>query len=170
MDIKKATVSDIDDLVGISWKTFYEAFHHLNTKANMEAYMSKAFAKERLILELENENSAFFLFRNSADVIGYCKINRKDAQTEFKDDTSMEIERIYLDEEHQGLGLGTEMLNKIKMMALDEGVKYLWLGVWEKNPGAIRFYERNGFDVFSEHEFIMGDEVQMDKLMICKIN
>ena len=159
MDIIKATESDIDDLLRISWKTFYEAFHMLNTKSNMDAYMNKAFTKEKLLDEIRNANSAFYLFRNSSNVIGYCKINRKDAQTEFKGDTSMEIERIYLDEDHQGKGLGTEMINEVKKMARDGGITYVWLGVWEKNPGAIRFYERNGFKVFSAHEFVMGDEV-----------
>src|SRR5687768_7091466 len=138
MDIIIATASDVDDLLHISWKTFYEAFHHLNTKPNMDAYMNKAFTRDKLLGELENENSSFYLFHNSTDVIGYCKINRKDAQTEFKDDTSMEIERIYLNADHQGKGLGTEMLNKIKTMAAKEGIKYVWLGVWEKNPHAIR--------------------------------
>lgn len=170
MDIIKATPSDVDDLLRISWKTFYEAFHHLNTKANMDAYMNKAFTRDKLLGELENENSSFYLFRNSTNVIGYCKINRKDAQTEFKDDASMEVERIYLDASYQGKGLGTEMLNQIKAMAEEEGIKYVWLGVWEKNPDAIRFYQRNGFEIFSAHEFQMGDEVQMDKLMICKIS
>jgi len=43
--------------------------------------------------------------------------------------------------------------------------EYLWLGVWDKNTGAIRFYERNGFVKFDEHPFYMGDELQTDYLM-----
>jgi hypothetical protein len=41
----------------------------------------------------------------------------------------------------------------------------LWLGVWEKNEGAIRFYERNGFSVTGSHPFRMGDEIQTDLIM-----
>jgi len=169
MEIRKANFGDIDILVSLSWKTFYDSFHHLNTISNLNAYMNKAFTRERLLDELENENSAFYFAKNTNHVIGYFKINRKDAQTEFKDDTCMEIERIYLDQDHQGQGYGTEMLNQVKLIALDEGLRYLWLGVWEKNARAIQFYQKNGFDVFSEHEFQMGDEVQIDKLMICKL-
>ena len=46
----------------------------------------------------------------------------------------MEIERIYLDVDHQGKGLGTEMINEVKKMARDGGITYVWLGVWEKKP------------------------------------
>ena len=44
-------------------------------------------------------------------------------------------------------------------------MEYLWLGVWEKNEKAIRFYEKNNFKIFSSHEFKMGDEIQTDFLM-----
>jgi hypothetical protein len=169
MHIVKATLSDVDELVRISRKTFHDAFHHLNSQSNMEAYMNKAFTRERLSAELANPNSSFYLVKNDHDIMGYFKVNCGDAQTEFRDNGSMEIERIYIDAEHQGQGLGTEMINHVKVMAVEKGVRYIWLGVWEKNPDAIRFYERNGFDVFSSHEFVMGDEVQIDKLMICKI-
>jgi len=169
MEITKANIGDIDILVSLSRKTFYESFHHLNKPENMDAYMDKAFAFERLLSELRNENSEFYFLQNDKEIAGYLKINMKEAQTEFKGDSSLEIERIYISESYQSNGYGTDLLNKVKEIAATSGVKYIWLGVWEKNPAAIRFYERNGFNVFSEHEFQMGDEVQMDKLMICKL-
>ncbi|HUR29820.1 MAG TPA: GNAT family N-acetyltransferase [Saprospiraceae bacterium] len=169
MEIIRAFPEDLDILVMVSRKTFHDAFHHLNLKANMDAYMNMAFTHENLLNELQMQNSEFYLIKDTDNVVGYFKINRKDAQTEFKDDISLEIERIYVDEDHQGKGRGTEIINHIKAIALSTGIRYLWLGVWEKNPAAIRFYERNGFKVFSAHEFQMGDEVQMDKLMICKL-
>ena len=169
MEIIKATPHDIDILHALSWKTFYEAFHHLNTEENMRAYMEKAFDRQRLLSELQNENSDFYFAKEGSDIVGYLKLNRKDAQNEFKDDISLEVERIYVDSDNQGNGLGTKLIEKVKEIAKQSGFTYVWLGVWEKNPAAIRFYERNGFDVFSSHEFQMGDEVQTDKLMICKV-
>ena len=169
MDIVRVSIADLEDLVHISWKTFYEAFHHLNKPENMEAYLSNAFNHDRLSTEIKNENSEFYFVREEKDIIGYVKINKRDAQTEFKDDASLEIERIYIEASHQRKNSGTQLLNKVKQIAKGAGVKYIWLGVWEKNPDAIRFYLRNGFEIFSQHEFQMGDEVQFDKLMICKV-
>lgn len=45
------------------------------------------------------------------------------------------------------------------------GMKILWLGVWENNVGTIRFYERNGFEFFGKHTFILGQDEQTDLLM-----
>lgn len=169
MDILKVKPEEIDMLVQISWQTFFTSFNHLNTPENMSAYMDKAFTHDKLLSELQNENSQFYFVKEGNETIGYIKVNLKDAQTEFKDDISLEIERIYISEGNQSNGYGTMLLNKVKEIAATSGIKYIWLGVWEKNPAAIRFYERNGFDVFSSHEFQMGDEVQIDKLMICKL-
>lgn len=170
MQIIKVTPDQVDQLVDLSRRIFYDSFNHLNKPENMDAYMNLAFTHEKLLSELGNENSSFYFAKNGDETIGYLKLNRKDAQTEFKGDTSMEIERIYIDKAHQGNGNGTQLINEVKKIAKSEGIKYLWLGVWEKNPDAIRFYERNGFDQFSSHEFVMGDEVQIDKLMICKLS
>jgi ribosomal protein S18 acetylase RimI-like enzyme len=41
----------------------------------------------------------------------------------------------------------------------------LWLGVWEKNEPAIRFYEKNGFKKFSKHIFKLGNDEQTDLLL-----
>jgi diamine N-acetyltransferase len=170
MEITRVKTEDIDQLVQISWQTFFDSFNHLNTPANMSAYMDKAFTHEKLLSEIQNKNSQFYFVKDGNQTIGYLKVNQKDAQTEFKDDISMEIERIYILDGHQSNGYGTLLLDKVKEIAVSSGIKYVWLGVWEKNPAAIRFYERNGFDVFSSHEFQMGDEVQIDKLMICKLS
>jgi ribosomal protein S18 acetylase RimI-like enzyme len=41
----------------------------------------------------------------------------------------------------------------------------MWLGVWEKNFRAQKFYEKWGFEKFSEHVFLMGDDPQIDWLL-----
>jgi len=167
MEIVKAIPSDANKLLTIGWKTFYEAFNHLNTPENMEAYMSKAFTMEKLFSELLNPLSEFYIARKEDDTIGYLKVNKCGAQSDIRDDSSLEIERIYIDSPHQGSGLGTILLNKAKTRARELDLEYVWLGVWEVNKDAIRFYERNGFEIFGSHPFVFGDEVQTDLLMKC---
>ncbi|MFZ7101404.1 MAG: GNAT family N-acetyltransferase [Peptococcaceae bacterium] len=42
---------------------------------------------------------------------------------------------------------------------------YIWLGVWEKNESAIRFYEKKGFYAVGTHAFFLGEEEQRDFIM-----
>jgi ribosomal protein S18 acetylase RimI-like enzyme len=45
------------------------------------------------------------------------------------------------------------------------GGDVLWLGVWERNPRAIAFYLRKGFERVGEHRFLLGSDLQLDWLM-----
>ena len=42
--------------------------------------------------------------------------------------------------------------------------------VWEQNPRAIRFYEKNGFVSFDKHIFKLGDDKQTDIMMKLELN
>jgi ribosomal protein S18 acetylase RimI-like enzyme len=46
------------------------------------------------------------------------------------------------------------------------GAAGLWLGVWEHNPRAIRFYEKAGFHDVGSHHFQLGSDAQTDRLMV----
>ena len=41
-----------------------------------------------------------------------------------------------------------------------------WLGVWDQNARAIRFYEKAGFADAGEISFQLGDDVQSDRLLV----
>ncbi len=47
----------------------------------------------------------------------------------------------------------------------EEGCDVMWLGVWEYNPRAQRFYEKNGFRIVGKHTFQLGSDPQIDLLM-----
>lgn len=102
---------------------------------------------------------------NDKECVGYFKLNKKEAQTEPFGNTSIEIERIYVLDKFQGLQIGKQMLFKIVEMAKQENVSFIWLGVWEKNTAAIRFYERHGFVKIGTHPYYIGNDKQTDWLM-----
>ena len=49
--------------------------------------------------------------------------------------------------------------------AKETGRDVMWLGVWEYNPRAQRFYEKNGFRFVGKHTFLLGSDPQTDLLM-----
>ena len=87
------------------------------------------------------------------------------AQTDGKLVDSIELERIYVIASYQGKRLGEEILNQIKHIALQRKKNSLWLGVWEHNQRAIKFYQRNAFKKFGTHPYFIGNDEQTDWLM-----
>jgi ribosomal protein S18 acetylase RimI-like enzyme len=49
--------------------------------------------------------------------------------------------------------------------AVAGGADVAWLGVWEKNPRAISFYEKSGFAVVGDHVFVLGSDAQRDLVL-----
>ena len=162
---KRCEKEDLKDLVSISRSTYYDAFIADNSAENMKLYLDLAFSKDNLSSELKNEESEFYFAYLMDVIVGYFKINWGKAQKEIKDKDAVEIERIYVLREFRRKKLGQEMLEKAIDLAKSKGAKYIWLGVWEKNIKAIRFYERNNFKQFGSHNFKLGNDIQTDILM-----
>lgn len=163
--LKKCTEADVDILRSLLSKTFSETFAHMNTPENMEIYLNQAFARERILAELENQDSAFYLLYQNGSAAGCLKVNEAAAQTETGDPRSLEIERIYVAKEFQGTGIGGRLMDEAVRLASEQKKEYIWLGVWEKNERAIRFYERKGFYRTGSHTFTVGNDEQTDYIM-----
>ena len=163
--LKKCTMEDFDILRELSIRTYYETFAHLNTPEDMQSYLDEAFEVNKLRLELNNPDSDFFFLYFNDTLAGYLKLNEAPSQTDINDSSSLEIERIYVASEFQGEGLGRYLMKQAIAIAIERKKKYAWLGVWEKNEKAIRFYKKNGFYESGTHTFVMGEDVQTDYIM-----
>jgi len=168
--IQKATSNDIKQLQKIGRQTFSETFSSSNTEENMHEYLAEGFSNKKLTNELNHEKSEFYFALSENKVIGYLKINFGVSQTELKDEKAIEIERIYVLKEFHGKKIGQVLYEKAIEIAKQKNADYVWLGVWEKNPRAIRFYKKNGFVEFDKHIFKLGNDEQTDIMMKLKLN
>lgn len=165
VSIRKAQSTDLGDLLHMARTAFLQAFTAGNKPENVEAYLAEAFTLTQFEKELDNPASTFFVAELEGEIIAYTKVNLVPAQTDLHDPDSLEIARLYVLEHHLGSGLGKKLLETAIAFAKQHQKKYLWLGVWEHNTRAIRFYEKNGLRIFGSHPFPFGDEVQTDYLM-----
>lgn len=165
IEITRVLPSDLKQLQIIGRQTFLETFSEGNSEENMKKYLEEGFAEEKLLLELQDPNAEFYFATSECDVIGYLKLNFGDSQTELKDNTALEIERIYVLKDFHGKSVGQMLYKKALEIAQMKKVSYVWLGVWEENPRAISFYKKNGFVEFDKHIFKLGDDEQTDIMM-----
>ena len=167
--IRRVGKTEIEALQEIGKSSFIDAFGSANTPEDMQAYLLEAFSWERLRLELEHPESQFFFAVAVGHNIAYLKLNKGTAQTDDKLDNALEIERIYVRSAFYGQKVGQRLLEHALEIAQEEKVETIWLGVWEKNPKAIRFYEKHGFTAFAKHSFLLGQDQQTDILMKRKL-
>lgn len=166
-DVKFSIVNHYQgyQLQKVAKNTFIQAFAKDNTEENLNSYLASAFNVESLIIEISDPNSNYYFIEIEEEIAGYFKINIGESQTEIKADNGLELERIYILEEYQGKKIGEKVLEEIKKIARLKIKQYIWLGVWEQNLKAIKFYRRMGFKKFDTHIYPIGNDPQIDWMM-----
>ncbi|OJJ16788.1 hypothetical protein BKI52_33320 [marine bacterium AO1-C] len=165
LSITRVTENELMVLQEISQSTFVTAFAAMNTQEDMDAYLQEKMTLEQITKEWQTAGSDFYFARIDAEIVGYLKLNTGKAQNETLPESSLEVERIYIMAAYQGKKLGQQLLDFAIQQAKEQTLQSVWLGVWEHNKGAQRFYARNGFIAFSHHDFYLGSDKQTDVLM-----
>jgi ribosomal protein S18 acetylase RimI-like enzyme len=163
--LRKVEAEEVIALQKIAKQTFSETFSEINSEENMIKYEQESLSSEKLSSELANPDSQFYFASDSDQVIGYLKVNFGEAQSELQDPNAMEIERIYVLKDYHGQKIGQLLYDQAIAIARESKSQYVWLGVWEENHKALKFYEKNGFVAFDKHIFSLGNDEQTDILM-----
>ena len=167
--IRYATAEDAELIADLSRKTFSETFGYVNTKENMDKFMNEQFTRENLIKEVGEPENIFLLAFDGDIPVGYARMREGQKFPEFNDKDSIEIARIYAINSYIGTGVGQQLMRQCIFIAKEMKKEVIWLGVWEKNPRAIAFYTKWGFEKFNEHNFLLGEDLQKDWLLMKKL-
>ncbi len=163
--IRKADITEVELLTKLSITTFCDSYAHVNTKENLDKYLEDNMQSSILQSELEdNKNSFFFAYYNGC-IAGYIKLRKGYVPTELLEAIPIELERIYVLKEYKGKKIGAAFIKYSEKYAMETGYNTLWLGVWEHNTNALKFYLHLGFEIFGSHVFLFGNDEQTDLLM-----
>jgi ribosomal protein S18 acetylase RimI-like enzyme len=78
---------------------------------------------------------------------------------------TIEINKVYVDREMQGTGLGSALMASTLATAAQRGAVGAWLGVNKLNERALRFYIKSGFSIIGSRTFSVGGSPQDDHVM-----
>lgn len=163
--IREAAPKDAELLCALGRQTFTDSFESANTPENMKLYLEKTFSVERMRNEILEPGSVFMMIEDGNAVAGYVKVRTGHNPQELGSVNALEIERLYATKHYIGKQVGKLLMDTALSYAKDHDYSCVWLGVWEHNPRAIRFYEKNGFEKFASHVFEVGTDPQTDLLM-----
>ena len=167
MSLRIATPVDARALARAAAAFFVDTFAAANEPEDMDAYLASAFSEDHQRAELSDADSRIWLARIGDDVVGYAHVRRSPAPSSISGarPRAVEIARIYAGRRWHGQGVGKALMEACLTTAKEWGGDVLWLGVWEKNPRAIAFYQKHGFQVVGEQPFLLGADLQRDLVM-----
>ncbi|MCD9185426.1 MAG: GNAT family N-acetyltransferase [Pyrinomonadaceae bacterium] len=157
--IRQAVLDDAKLISVLATVTFYEAYFEQDEANDLANYVLDSFAAEKIRAEIANSDFTFFIVYRNEKAVGYAKLRRNSPLDCVTDENSIELQRIYILERVYGKGIGEILLAHCLKTAREEGFSTLWLGVWERNARAQRFYEKHGFVRVGSLTFPYGDTV-----------
>lgn len=167
--IRKVAPDDYEMLASLGRKAFYEAFSEFQDPDDMQAYLDLAFHPDTIKSHIEDKSILFFVAEWAGEPVGYVKLHLNYAPPELKDQKCMQLERIYALKDFIGKKIGKALMEKCISEARAANAGYLWLGVWQENHRAIKFYKDWGFEIIGYKQFVIGKEVNDDYVMALKI-
>jgi diamine N-acetyltransferase len=173
--IRPATLDDRAVLAELARRTFLAAFASDNDTDDLEQYVDEAFSETRIAEQLADPDATFLLIEEvptggrsgpgaAASPVGYVHV-RPGTTPAVEGADPVELVRIYVEHHLTGAGFGSRLMQAAIDEARRRGHDTMWLGVWEYNLAAQRFYARWGFREVGEVRFVLGSDVQADRLM-----
>jgi len=167
--IRLANEHDTEQLSTLSRQTFSDNFGHLYTAENLEYHLQKTCSPEFFAGALEG-GDVITVACEGEHLVGYAKgglvgLPVENLPAGYDPAQSREIHRLYVTTPFQTKGIGHALMQSLMDMPDIAGARMLYLGVWENNTRAQRFYARYGFATISEYRYYVGTHVDRELIM-----
>ena len=167
MKIRRALHTDAAPLAALAERTFRMTFAADNTAADMDRHCAVSYSFDIQALELADAATHTLVVEDDdGALVAFAQLRRGPTPPVVPDRTALEIWRFYVDHAHHGRGLAQSLMAATIECARERGAPTLWLGVWERNLRAQAFYRKMGFVDVGAHEFRLGDDIQIDRVMV----
>jgi len=168
--IRRATPSDASSLAEFGARTFEETFGPQNTPEDIALYLAKTYSPAQQAREIADDAFTYYIAEVDGAIAGYALLRAGPAPSFVNTAKPLEVYRFYVDGAFQGAGVARTLMDTCIAEAVRRGATALWLAVWERNPRAIRFYEKCGFrGVPGSQIFMLGNDAQNDLVMMREV-
>ncbi|HYH08428.1 MAG TPA: GNAT family N-acetyltransferase [Thermoanaerobaculia bacterium] len=157
MRIRHATPADAPALAALAERTFRDTFGAQNRAEDMDAHCARTYGEALQRREIEDRSASILVAEEDETIVAYAYLRHQPSQW-----GDVELARFYVDAPYHGRGIAQRLMHEVEQRV--KGRK-LWLGVWEHNPRAIRFYEKCGFTKAGTHPFLVGSDLQTDHIL-----
>jgi len=164
INIRRLNINDAGLLTAVARQTFYDTFIDTCTEEDMQSFLDQNYNATQLEAELSNSETYCFFAEAAGKPVGYLQFMEDYKSFEMmKKWKALELKRIYVLEEFHGQGIAQKLMEHILQFAAEKQYEVVWLGVWENNVRAQKFYEKYGFKNSGfTHDFPLGNTPQTD--------
>lgn len=159
IEFRKASEKDISLLQDLAEKSWNSAYANILSKEQIEYMLKEMYSHLEISKQIQNPDYHYYIILNDDVEAGFIGF-----EFHYEKDTT-KLHRIYLLEEFTGKGLGKKGLDFLKEKVSETSDQRIILNV-NKDNSAKRMYESQGFQVFHEEIFNIGNGFVMDDYLM----
>lgn len=163
--IRLATAADAPLLATIAAETFVDAFGAQNTAENLAEHVRGRYGAAIQQAEIADPAHTYLIAEVDRKTAGYALVREGAAPACVTGPSPVEVQRFYVLRDFHGAGVAQALMEACVAEAQRRGGRTIWLGVWEINPRAIRFYEKCGYREVGTQTFMVGSDPQRDRVL-----
>ncbi len=162
--IRRILLADATVLAQMSKKTFFDTFTGTCKEEDMQAFLEQFYNLEQVQKELSNLDDFCFFVEVNGEPIGYIRFMEDNSDfPEANEWKSLQLKRLYVLKEYHGKGIAQKLMGFFLAYAEQHQYQLVWLGVWEYNCRAQKFYTKYGFvNSGYTHDFPIANTPQTD--------
>jgi diamine N-acetyltransferase len=167
--IRVGTAADASLIAKLGAETFLATFSAQNTPENLAKHIAGAYGEEIQQRELADPAVTYLIAEQHGRSAGYAQVRVGDAPECVSGSALIEVRRFYVHHDFHGSGIAQALMDACADEARRRRACTLWLGVWDQNPRAIRFYSKCGFQDVGGQTFMLGDDPQQDRVLCWRL-
>jgi diamine N-acetyltransferase len=164
LSLASALEGDAEALSGLAKRTFTETFGHLYSAENLNQHLEKTCSADFFRNAMKQDH--IIMAHNGNEIIGYAKFGSLGLPVENPQRTASEIHRLYVIQPYQGRQIGAALMDMVMQHEIIRTSHAVYLGVWENNIKAQRFYSRYGFRPVGEYMYPVGTQLDREIIMM----
>ena len=155
--VRSAHPADAQNLAALAIQVWLHTYALEGIRGALSDYVFQKLTPERFAELIADPKTHILVCEEESCLFGYVRMS---AGTPCPSDQAIttEIETLYVQEHHEGKGVGRTLLEAAFAMARKSGDRKIWLSVYEGNTGARAFYDRQGFEVVGDTWWRWEDE------------
>jgi diamine N-acetyltransferase len=164
MIIRRAVKSDARALSELAIETYANAFGHSFSAGDLAAEVHANLTEACFARYIDDD--IVLIGEVDGRVVGYVQFGAVGTLVEAASAEDREVRRVYVHPDRQRQGIGKRLMDAALGHPELRCARDVYLDVWERNHGALRFYSGYGFEVIGAHRFDVASGAATDPDLI----
>jgi diamine N-acetyltransferase len=169
IEIRPLALQELPQLRELAIKTYRDTFAASTSEKDLIGFFNEAYTLPQFEKEYYEQAAQYLLAWEGDTLVGFLRWRLSNEVEQYLGKNTLEVHRLYVHTHHKGKKIGSALMTAALDYATEKKFEWIWLGVWERNFSAQAFYKSYGFEKFSQHVFLVGDDPQIDWLLKKKL-